>query len=145
MFPVGDVPCGRCFVVEKERETLAEYVTRIRREKRLSLTDVHLASSTIPAERIARSHISRIENGVVTNLGQKTLQALARGLDVAEDTLFDIARGKVAVDEADLADDEDVAALFYKYKGLDETAKKEIRRLLEIVDREIDRIGGQNP
>ena len=76
----------------KERESFADYVRRIRQEKRLSLNDLRIASGN----RIANSHISRIENGEVKNLGVEKLSALAKGLGVPEEEVFTVARGAQA-------------------------------------------------
>lgn len=84
------VPCGRYFVVNAGRESLADYVRRLRGEKRLSLAEV----SNLSGGQITRSHISRIENGELTNIGLDKLRALAKGLGVSEDEIFAIARGK---------------------------------------------------
>jgi transcriptional regulator with XRE-family HTH domain len=84
------VPCGRYFVVEKGRETLADYVRRLRSVKRLSLAEV----SQLAGGQITRSHISRIENGELTNVGLDKLRALAKGLNVSEEEITSVAFGK---------------------------------------------------
>lgn len=84
------VPCGRYFVVNAGRESLADYVRRLRGEKRLSLAEV----SQLSGGHITRSHISRIENGELTNIGLDKLRALAKGLGISEDEIFAVARGK---------------------------------------------------
>jgi transcriptional regulator with XRE-family HTH domain len=71
-------------------ETLADYVSRIRQEKRLSLNDVVRQSGN----QIANSHVSRIENGFTTNVTTDKLRALAKGLGVPEEEIFAVARGK---------------------------------------------------
>jgi transcriptional regulator with XRE-family HTH domain len=86
----SSVPYGRYFVVATGQESLADYVRRVRGEKRLSLANV----SQISGGQITRSHISRIENGELTNVGLEKLRALAKGLGVPEDEVFAVARGK---------------------------------------------------
>lgn len=127
------------FVVDRKRpETLADYVRRVRiKEKNISLSTVQRNSKN----KIASSYVSRIENGIVKNVTPDKLSALAEGLGVPEDEIFDVARGKLPITEDDLQDDEEVAALFYKYKILKPAAKKEIARLIRILDREIDDLG----
>jgi transcriptional regulator with XRE-family HTH domain len=71
------------------RETLADYVRRVRHEKSLSLGDVKRASGN----QIASSHVSRIENGDTRNITVDKLVALARGLDTPADEVFAVARG----------------------------------------------------
>jgi transcriptional regulator with XRE-family HTH domain len=79
-------------VDRKQTETLADFVRRVRNEKGLSLLDVQRNSRG----QIAGSYVSRIENGIADADGvtPKKLQALAQGLQVSEDEVFDIARGK---------------------------------------------------
>jgi transcriptional regulator with XRE-family HTH domain len=97
-----NVPHAKRFVVEKERqpESLAEYVQRVRNEKNLSLMDVSRRSGGL----IANAHISRIENGLVKSAGVEKLRALAKGLGISEEEIFAVARGKVT--SGDLAFDE---------------------------------------
>ena len=83
-------PYAKRHAVETERETLADYVRRIRYEKNLSLRDVSIRSGG----QIANSHISRIENGEAAGVSVDKLQALAKGLGVSEDEIFAVARGK---------------------------------------------------
>lgn len=89
-FSIMDVANVRFFVVDRERaETLAEFVQRVRAEKRFSLSDVRRNSGL----QIANSYISRIENGEVTNVTPEKLRALAKGLQVSENQIFAVARG----------------------------------------------------
>jgi len=74
----------------RSSEGLAEFVKRIRDEKKLSLNDVVRQSRGL----ISNAHVSRIENGYVRGASPQTLQALARGLDVPEEELFAAARGR---------------------------------------------------
>jgi transcriptional regulator with XRE-family HTH domain len=84
-------PSVKCFAVPMEQpETLADYVRRIRLEKHLSLNDVVRQSDN----QIANSHVSRIENGLTTNITTEKLRSLAKGLGVPEDEIFSVARGK---------------------------------------------------
>jgi len=73
--------------------SLAEYASRVRHDKGLSLMDVERASAR-HGEKIAGSYVSRIENGLSLNPSKDKLIALAHGLGVPEDLLFTIARGK---------------------------------------------------
>ena len=77
----------------QRRESLADYVKRIRNGARLSLSDVERQSAR-GGYKIAGSYVSRIENGVARNPSKDKLMGLARGLGVAEEELFAIARGK---------------------------------------------------
>jgi transcriptional regulator with XRE-family HTH domain len=126
----------KCCVVDKQRpESLADYVRRVRNEKRLSLSEVQRNSQ----DGINSSYVSRIENGLVTNVTPEKLRALSKGLGVSEDEIFDVARGKAKLNGSDLADDEQVAALFYDYKDLTDEDKQELRAIWEMFREEIRR------
>ncbi|HEY9285912.1 MAG TPA: helix-turn-helix transcriptional regulator [Pyrinomonadaceae bacterium] len=116
-------------------ETLAEFVSRVRQERRLSLNDVVRQSGN----QIANSHVSRIENGLTTNVTTEKLRALAKGLGVSEEEIFTVARGGKLITSDDLADDEQVAALFYDYKDLTDEDKQELRAIWEMFREEIRR------
>lgn len=109
---IYSAPYGKRFAVNREQETLADYVRRIRNEKRLSLRDVSIRS----AGEIANSHISRIENGEARNPTSETLRALAKGLEVSEDEIFAVARGKAPRTEEELRQ--------WKYAALFDNSKK---------------------
>lgn len=72
------------------KESLAEFVKRIMFEKNLSGYDVERASKG----EITQSYTNRIKNGVVLNPSPAKLKALAKGLGVGEEELFNIVRGK---------------------------------------------------
>lgn len=76
-----------------DTETLAEFVKRVRRDRKLSLDEVEGASRR-RGGGISNGYISQIENGHNTNPSLSALIALAAGLGVSEDELFDVARGK---------------------------------------------------
>lgn len=90
----------KVFAVENKSESLAEYVRRVREEKKLSLSDVERQSGNL----ITNGYVSRIENGYILNVTPKKLAALAKGLGVSEDEVFAVARGKTS--SGDLAFDE---------------------------------------
>ena len=77
----------------KANETLAEFVRRVRSEKNLSLSDVERQSAR-HGPKIAKSYVSRIENGHNDNPGPEKLKALARGLDVPEEEIMAVAFGR---------------------------------------------------
>jgi len=106
-----------------KRESLGDYVKRVRNEKGFSLTDVEVNSG----RRISNGYVSRIENGHVTNPTRAKLQALARGLRVSPQEIYEIAFGTQIKDE-----DEGFrnSALFLLYQKLAE-ASPEKRRLAE--------------
>ncbi|MGB7925550.1 MAG: helix-turn-helix transcriptional regulator [Pyrinomonadaceae bacterium] len=77
-------------------ESLADYVRRVRQEKRFSTTEVERQSGG----DISDAYVTRIENGYVRNVSPEKLRALAKGLQVSEDEIFAVVRGKSA--EGDL-------------------------------------------
>lgn len=90
LFPKCNVPHGKQYVAMKEKETLAEYVERVRLEKKMSYANVADNSQG----GIGRTHVYRIAKGEVKRPSAKMLQGLAKGLGVNEEELFLIARGK---------------------------------------------------
>lgn len=73
----------------EQHETLAEFVKRIMAEKNLSYRDVSKNSGNL----ISHSTISDAANGQRFDFRKDTLAALAKGLAVAEDDVFRVARG----------------------------------------------------
>jgi transcriptional regulator with XRE-family HTH domain len=74
-------------------ETLAEFVSRVRKEKGFSLLDVE-RNSQKRGKKIAGSYVSRIENGHNKNLTKATVSNLARGLDEPEELLLAVWAGR---------------------------------------------------
>lgn len=77
--------------MSKTEENLAEYVSRVMRQKGLSQRDV----VTRAGDEIAGSYISGIVSGQIDNLSMNKFKALARGLGVDVVELFIIASGEV--------------------------------------------------
>lgn len=77
----------------QRKESLADYVKRIRNGARLALSDVERQRAR-GDYKIASSYVSRIENGIARNPSKDKLLGLAKGLGVAEDEVFAVARGK---------------------------------------------------
>lgn len=127
----------KCSAVNMERkETLAEYVKRVRAEKGLSLTDVQKRSGN----QIANSYVSRIENGIADAQGvtPKKLQALARGLGVSEDEIFAIARGR-SLDKSDAVDAE-MALFASRIKKLTAQQKRDFQIAWRMANELLDRL-----
>jgi transcriptional regulator with XRE-family HTH domain len=70
-------------------ETLSMYIKRIMEEKGLSLKDVEVMSEG----KITDAYVSNIINGDASNPSVEKLKALAVGLSVDEDEIFNVARG----------------------------------------------------
>lgn len=135
----------RYSAVNSERpESLADFVRRVRSEKRLSLNDVQRLSGN----QIANSYVSRIENGIADAEGvtPKKLQALARGLQVSEEEIFAVARGK-SLAAPEVFDSE----IYVMFRGFDELSDEDktdllgtIRMLAAEVQRRRPRKAAQN-
>jgi transcriptional regulator with XRE-family HTH domain len=80
--------------MKEKVETLAEYVTRVIKEKRLKQEEVCRQSRG----HITDGYIRGIMKGKARNLSVEKLKALALGLGVPEDELFRVARGLPAFD-----------------------------------------------
>ena len=96
---------------------------RVRFEKGFSLLDVQRNSHN----QIAGSYVSRIENGIADADGvtPKKLQALASGLQVPEEEVFAIARGK-SLSEPEVFDSE----IYVMFRGFDELSDEDKAELL---------------
>ena len=76
-------------------ENLAEYVSRVMQEKKLSAKDVQRRSSG----KIDDAYVIKIMKGITKNPSISKTQALATGLGVDEDEVFKVARG-IPLDES---------------------------------------------
>ncbi len=113
-------------------ESLSRFVRRILDQRRLALSDVEMRA----AGEITDSHVANILAGDTTNLRVQTLKALARGLGVAEERVFAIARGLSGDYEFQ---ESDFIALFRRYETLSEADKAEVDAVLDTASREIGR------
>src|SRR5438270_4693255 len=91
-------------------ETLAEYVSRIMRDKGLTNAAIEERSKRGGKEGITRGYVSQIKNGQAINPTKDKLRALANGLGVSSSEVFAVAQGS----SLNPNDDEDVAALYYR-------------------------------
>lgn len=82
-------------VDSRKAETLADYVRRVRKDKGLSTPDVERNSGN----QITDGYVSQIENGYIKNVSPEKLRALAKGLEVLEEEIFAVARGKSITDD----------------------------------------------
>ena len=71
-------------------ESLSEYVSRIRRQKGLSLRQIEDNCG----KKLTASYIGRIAKGKYQNLSMETVAALAEGLGVDLQEIFVVAYGK---------------------------------------------------
>ncbi len=117
-------------------ESLSRFVRRILDERRLALSDVELRA----AGEITDGHVANILAGDTSNLRIQTLEALARGLGVAEERLFAITRGLPGDYQFQ---ENDFVSLFRRYDALSEAHRGETDTLMETVSREIERRSSQ--
>ena len=116
------------------QENLADFVRRIRNEKRLSTPDVERLSNF----RITDGYVSRIENNGVKNVSPEKLSALAKGLGITEEEIFAVARGKIPNELAKM--DERFVILGIKFGNLTGQNKVKAEILVEIIEREFARM-----
>jgi len=90
MLGASNVGCVIQFVVNSEREKLADYVRRIISEKGLNYREVARRSG----DTISHSIVFDIVSGRSKDVKTSTLIGLAKGLGVTEDELFAVARGE---------------------------------------------------
>ena len=115
------------------QESLGQYVRRVLKEKNLSLSEVEQRAQG----EISDSYICSITTGSAGSVTVAKLKALARGLDVPEDDIFEVARGLQERDDGEFQVS-DFALLFRKFKDLAPEDKGEVQALLQVLKREIE-------
>jgi len=104
-------------------------------EKEMTFSDVERRSE----KNISDSYVHGISTGHIRNLSLDKLSALARGLGVTETQLFFAACG-VSLMDLEEFDGNELVYLLYKYRELSVEDRTQLRALLAILDREIDRL-----
>ena len=135
-FHVQNLQRGKCFIVQTGREALAEYVDSQMRARNWSFGDVARESGSF---KLSTGTIWNVVNQRVKDVKENTLRGLAKAFKVSETEVFEIYYGKKKIGGHDLADDEEIAALFYEYKDLTNEDKEELRTVMEMVRQEIRR------
>lgn len=115
-------------------ESFGEFIARILREKKLSLSDVERRTQ----RAISDSYLSYIIQEKGRNLTLRKLKVLADGLGVPEIMILEAACGIPLIDPTDLLGSE-FAHVMYKYDHLSDQDKMELRPTLQILCREIER------
>lgn len=121
-------------VVPSEQEKISDFVRRIIHEKGLSYRKVAEKSGGL----ITHSTVSDVVNERVINLSSQTISGLAKGLGFPEELILAMVLG-------DTPDEEDIErieleALYKKRRNLSAARKEAFRRILDMVDRELDRL-----
>jgi|GEM_PF-4838523 len=102
--------------------SLPDYVRRLRHERNLSLAVV----SARARGRIGKTHINRIENGLVRSVSLIKLRALALGLGVPDDEIIAVAQGKFPDTEAQA----DEARLLIYFRHLSHERQLDVLEML---------------
>lgn len=124
-------------VSSQKKETLQEFVKRVRNEKNLSTTQVEKKSGGT----ISSSYVTRIENEPYKKVSPEKLIALAKGLDITEDEIFSVARGKVPNQNSVVS--EKFERLSLKFGGLNSSKKAKAEVLIEVLERELERMANE--
>jgi transcriptional regulator with XRE-family HTH domain len=126
---------------KKPMESLGDFVRRVRRENRLSTTDVEKRSGG----RISDAYVTRIENGQVKNVSGEKLAALAKGLGITEPMLFSLVCGQLfhrpgafEFDDAEIFDWE-IRDAFKAYSELSDEDKRDLLPTVRLLGNEIQR------
>ena len=124
-----------------ELEDLADFSKRIRHEKDLSQRDVELKSGG----GISKGYIGQIEDRTVLghSVTPKKLAALAKGLQVSEDEVFAVARGKTL--DAKESFDGEFAVLYKGFHDLSPEDQAEMRAMVRVIATEIERRRPKRP
>ena len=116
---------------------LADFVRAELAIKGLKYRDVAERSGGL----ISHSAVYDIINGRSLNPKTDTLKALAKGLGVAEELIFAAARGKSPNGEK--IAHEQFENLSLKFSGIPSTKKERAQALLDMLDREFDRLANE--
>jgi transcriptional regulator with XRE-family HTH domain len=122
----------------KSRESLPEFVRRIRREKDLSTLDVERLSGN----QITDGYVSLIENGHIRNVSPEKLHALARGLGISDDEIFAVVRGKPLEYEDPL---DEVKVLFNGWEDASDEDKIATMEAIRMIAESFQRRRRRNP
>lgn len=121
----------------KSRETLQDYVRRIVAEKGLSHVKVAQRAKRLGG-KLSAGYVNSIIQGHVSNPGIETLKQLALGLGEPEEELFEVARGKQLSDDANYKESY-FATIYAEFRRLPEADKRELRPMIELIKKEIQR------
>lgn len=117
-----------------KQETLGEFITRMLSEKNLSMYQVEKRTHGA----ISQSYANRIKNGQIPTPSAAKLSALAKGLGVPESELL-AAAGIGKPSQVDIAH-ERLAHIESIYQGMPKTKQEKADYLIEILEREIERL-----
>ena len=125
------------YVVSKQQEKLSDFVRRIIHEKDLSYRKVAASSGGL----ITHSTVSDVVNERVSNLSSQSISGLAKGLGVTESEIFSLVRGKLPNQK--MVTNQQFENLSLKFSGIPSTKKERAQALLDMLDREFDRLANE--
>ena len=128
-------------VDNKNEITLGDFVRKVRNDKGLSTTEVERRSRQGGKKGISNAYISQIENNYIQNVSPDKLKALAFGLGITEQEIFDIVRGESPNRETVI--DRQFENLSLKFSGLPPSKKEKAQALIDLMDREIERLANE--
>lgn len=121
----------------KSRESPQEYVNRIMDQSGMTHGKVAMRAQKL-GYKLSHGYVHNIARGTVDNPSLALIQALAAGLGRPEDEVIDVFRGKQLQDEAGFKSSW-FARLWGEYKELSDADQKDMRIVLEMLQREIQR------
>lgn len=116
-----------CFSVQDRQADLARFVRQKMDDLNLSTYDVERRSGGA----ITHGSVWNILNQRVKDVKSGTLSALAKGLGISEEELFDVYRGKQPAGDGVL--EEEIGVLFYGWAEADEAAKAETLAAIRMI------------
>ncbi|MEW6213322.1 MAG: helix-turn-helix transcriptional regulator [Acidobacteriota bacterium] len=119
---------------QMKREKLSDFVRRAMNERSLTFRQVAARSGGV----VSHGTINKIVNGHQEDLEATTLIGLAKGLGVPSEQLLAVIEGKGPKTQEE-AEDQEIAALFHRYKRLKPEDKRELRSLIQAIDDAIER------
>lgn len=120
-----------------KRETPQEYVNRVLKETGLSHVQVASRAQAL-GYKLSAGYVHNIARGTAENPSILLMQALAAGLGRPEDEVDAVFRGKPITDEMRYKNSY-FARLWGEFKELSDADQKELRVVLDMLQREIQR------
>lgn len=124
--------------VMQDLQALAEFIKAEMDKQNLNSREVSARSGGL----ISHMTVWNIINESSKEVKARSITGLARGLKISEDKIYEVLRRTKVSDKE--FNDSDFAALYFKYNKLSPKKKIEFKGILQIVDRELDRLSNEN-
>jgi hypothetical protein len=118
-------------------ETPQAYVNRVMRESGLSHVRVAERAQKLK-HKLSAGYVHNLARGVADNPSVKLIKAVAAGLGRPEEEVFLVFRGKQLTNETGYGEST-FAVLWNEYRGLSTVDQKELRPMIDMLHREIQR------